>query len=89
MQPPAQKYRAVPQCLPAWRLQLERSVSQSGKIKLFYRGMIFLHNTWNNGMAYSAEVASATKAGMEYWNVGFQRNFFIYKHREHTCQYGF
>ena len=26
---------------------------------------------WNVGMAYSAEVASATKAGMEHWNNGF------------------
>ena len=24
---------------------------------------------WSNGVAYSAEVASATKAGLEYWSI--------------------
>jgi hypothetical protein len=26
---------------------------------------------WSIGVAYSAEVASATKAGLECWNIGF------------------
>ena len=33
-------------------------------------------HTWNDGM-------------MEYWNVGFQRKFFIYNHLELPYQYAF
>ena len=30
--------------------------------------------SWRNGVDYSAEVASAAKAGLEYWSIGVLTN---------------